>query len=78
VGYSTAQVASKETIHPSKRRKLSAVSAVEPASTSYDFTSSDSVTESDSEYSTNEEEQESRLYLRQPRNTVKVKLQPTW
>jgi len=55
VGYSTAQVASKETIHPSKRRKLSAAPAVEPASTSYDFNSSDSITES--EDSTCEEEE---------------------
>jgi hypothetical protein len=69
VGYSTGQVASKETIHPSKRRKLLSAEAALP-SASYTLASTDSDSgPSDSEY---EEEDESTHPPTRKHNKSKV------
>lgn len=71
VGYSTGQVASQETIHPSKRRKLPAESLSVSTSASYDLVASGSGTESEEsekdityEDSESDEDESSRLATR--------------
>lgn len=77
VGYATSKTAGKETIHPSKRRKLSAKSST-VKSASCDLLSSDSDKESDkseledSEYENGDEDEESTCSSKRKQSKSKV------
>ncbi|MEJ2259198.1 MAG: hypothetical protein P8X78_01585 [Nitrosopumilaceae archaeon] len=71
VGYSTGQLASKETIHPSKRRKTDQASA----STSYHIPSSDNGTDSVcSEYSDEDDRSPPRTTRKYSKSKIATKL----